>query len=228
MGSITVGGVVRDVPFDCAWGPVIGLTWKVGQCRVSARTRPVDLGVVHATGGEGRGDDFARIHGVLTRKGYSCHFAVGDSGAAVQYLDPALYVAAHTGGLNARSVGIEVENPMYPVRPGSRARSEGIVQVVSSTKGPLPGDFTVRCGVKLYWRRSTRKVAMGLTPGQKATLPLLVRALSDALGVPWQKADARNYVPVSERADLRGWLGHSSVTLSHGDPSLDSFAGLPC
>lgn len=228
MGSITVGGVVRDVPgLDCEWGPALGLTWRVGQCRVSARTQPVRLGVVHATGGEGRGDDFRRIYDVLTRRGYSVHFAVGDSGRVVQYLDPALHVAAHVGGLNVASVGIEVENPMYPFRQlGERAASEGIVQVVSRVPGPLPGDFTTRHGARLYWRRSWRRPCLGLTPGQAASMKLLARALSDALGVPWQRADARDYVPHAERARLRGWLGHAQVTLGHGDPSLDSLDGL--
>jgi len=97
------------------------------------------------------------------------------------------------------------------------------VQVVGPKPGPYPTDFVVRSGQKLYYRRSFRKPATGLTWPQRRALGLFVLYLSTAMGIPHRRADVRDYVPRAERAALRGWLQHAQVTLSHGDGSLDAF-----
>ena len=220
--SLRLGDVIVDTPgLTVIWGPERGLTWPEGTSRVTRRTTQPDLGVIHTTGGEGPGDDLRRIYRVLTARGYSCHFAIGSNGIVGQYLDPLLWAAAHCGGVNARSIGVEVENPMYPVS-GGRPRSEGIVQVVGDTPGPYPGDYVVRQGKRLYYRKSGKKECIGLWPAQLQALRRLVRLISDHTAVPHWRAATRDYVPVADRGTLRGWLGHVQIGLKHGDPSLDS------
>lgn len=191
-----------------------GLTWPVGTSRVALRTRSPDLVVLHATDGEGNAKT---VHRVLSTRGYSVHFVVESSGRVVQFVDAATRSCAHTGGLNDRSVGIEVacrmsaaENPGRELGP--RPRDEHAYQVVA-TKG----------GVK-RWVRSRRAPCWGLYPAQLRALELLVPALCRQMGVPPELADERDYVPLAERAALRGVVGHVQVTTGHADPPLAALA----
>lgn len=224
MSLVVDGKVIEVEGLDVESGPALGLTWPVGRARVKERTFLPDLGVVHATGGEGGASRvFATLSNADHGRGYSVHFVIERSGRVVQFLDPARYEAAHVGGLNARSVGIEVANQMFPTGALiGRPKVESIVQVVGPIVGDYPHDFTTRNGVRLYYRRSGRKACMGLLFPQLRALRLLAAALSSSLGIEPRRADLRDYIPIAERANLKGWLGHSNVTLGHGDPSLDS------
>lgn len=197
-----------------------GLDWPVGQNGVKPRVGIPDLGVVHCTAGVSGGQRFFQN---ITARGHSVEFHIDALGRVWQFLDPLVHAAQHVGGLNARAVGIEVQNLMYPIddpREKKRPKSFGIVQVVGATPGPHPNDFKVKNGVRSYYRRSGRKQCLGLWPGQLIALRALVKALERA-GIPPRLADARDYIPNAERHALRGWVGHVQVTLGHGDPSLD-------
>jgi len=213
--SLTIAGIT----FPCATEVVdfasTGLTWPVGICHVSRRADPPTQIVIHVTGGEGSGQ---QVHRALTRRGYSVPFASDPIGTVWQYLDPAWFVAAHTGGLNARSIGIEVVNIGRPAiwrrippaewpNPYHRPLSSGYVHAVDPQ------------GV---YQRSSRAPMLGLLPDQLAGLRALVTALCGQMGIPCVRADLRPYIPRGERAGLRGVLGHVQVTTAHGDPSLDA------
>ncbi len=220
--SIILGGHAVDEPglrsktwFDH------GMTWPVGKNYVKHRAAPVGLGVFHATGGEG---DAAQVFRSLSVRGYSVEFVLDSEGVVWQFLDPLVHSAAHCGGLNARSLGIEVVNGMRPYDVTStRPKSEAIYQVVSDRAPPGP-DYVTRNGRKLYYLCSRRKDVTGLRPKQLEALRLLVRVLSAKTSIPHWPGALRDYVPVNERRDLRGWITHSAVTLGHSDPSLDSLS----
>lgn len=232
--ALVLGGLVVEVPSDLeviSWADPGGYGWRVdqrhapsGRLYCTARTVPPTLGVLHATGGE-RGA--SAVYKTLTDKGYSVELIVDRAGTVYELMDPVIYHGIHTGGLNAHAIGIEFVNSMYPAGsiPG-RARSHGFVQVVSPRPKDYPDDFVVKAGRKLYYRRTSKKPAMGLLPAQVRTARLLVPLLSDHLGIDLVLADPRGYVPRAERAALRGWLCHSMVTLGHGDPSLDVLEAL--
>lgn len=191
---------------DCRTWIETGLTWPVGTSRVALRTEAPCLVVVHATDGEG---SHKSVHRVLTARGYSVHFCIERDGTIYQYLDPAERVAAHTGGLNAKSVGIEVvcrqSGSAQPVPANPRPLDQHIYQVVDAAKN---------------WTRSKRGPCWGLYPEQLASLDALVRALCRLMGVPAELADARDYIPKAGRGTLRGVVGHAQVTTGHSDPPL--------
>lgn len=186
-----------------------GLTWPVGTSRVALRTEAPCLVVVHATDGEGSAQS---VHRVLTARGYSVHFALERDGTIFQFLDPAERVAAHTGGMNGRSVGIEVvcrqSGTLQPVPVKPRPKDEHIYQLVDKAKTPPK------------WISSRRAPCWGFYPEQLAALKKLVAGLCRLMGVPAELADARDYVPLPERAALRGVIGHAQVTTGHSDPPL--------
>ena len=217
MACVREGGaVIWDGAGTDAAGAVhtwltTGLTWPVGTSRVALRTEAPCLVVLHATDGEGNAKAIFRN---LTARGYSVHFAV-DDGVVYQYLDPAERVAAHTGGLNARSVGIEVRcrmsGPDQPRPDKPRSLDQHVYQVVDASKN---------------WVRSRRGPCWGLYPDDLAALERLVPALCRLMGVPARLADERDYIPRPERAALRGVVGHCQVTTGHSDPpcaALDLF-----
>lgn len=190
-----------------------GLTWPIGKSRVKLRTVAPRLVVLHCTDGErsARG-----VHQTLTNadngRGYSIHFVLEEDGTIVQLLDPATRVAAHVGGLNDESVGIEIECAMtskvQPVPTKPRPLDRHIYQIA-----------VMKNGVK-KWVRSRRGPCWGLYPEQLAALAVLVPALCVLMGVPEKLADERDYVPREERAALRGVIGHAQVTTGHADPPL--------
>lgn len=183
-----------------------GFTWPIGSHGVKLRKEKPRQIVVHITGGEGGG---RQVFTTLSNRGYSVHFVIDRGGMIWQYLDPARAVAAHTGHLNDASIGIEVANSGWPVasNPYSRPLTERWVHIVDADK---------------RYVRTKTTVGLGLFPVQIASLKELVRMLCVTLAVPYQRADMRPYVPVAERQELRGILGHCQVTLSHGDPTLDA------
>lgn len=56
--------------------------------------------------------------------------------------------------------------------------------------------------------------------------PTVLFLLCERCQIPLAQADERDYVPVAERGGLRGVLGHGTVSLRHGDPSLDALTWL--
>ncbi len=228
--SLILGGAEIALPagIKCVSWLEHGMTWRQGENLVKARTEPVVLGVVHCTAAERGGQRF--FHGISLR-GYSVEFHIDALGCIWQFLDPLRFHAAHIGGLNARAVGVEVQNVVYPIGNSKRPRSEHIVQVVGERKGPYPQDYKVprtgpNAGKTLYYQRSNRQPCTGLWPKQAIAL----RALGEALvivGVPFQRIDTRDYIPNAERTSLAGWIGHVQATLGHADPSLDAMEVFP-
>lgn len=220
---LVIGGQQVAVPrLDVMSWLEHGLSWKVGESGVGARQVPVELVVVHCTGGERSGGG---IHQTLTQRHVSVEFAIDATGGIWQYLDPMRFHAAHAGGLNRRAVGIECANAMRPTMPNARGRplSKRIVQACDPRVGAFPNDWTAdQQGNRLYYRASRRVDSLGLFPAQLASLRRLVEVLCDHHPVPLRLADERDYVPVAERASLRGVVGHVQCSLRHGDPSVDA------
>jgi len=228
-GEIILGGRHVPTPFPTRHHLDSGLTYEGRSGRYGpqaiVRAAPPELAVVHCTGDEEDGaESFFRN---LAARGLSVEFHLDGLGRLWQFLDPLRHSALHVGGLNKRAVGIEVENPVRPIGSSKRPRSRQIVQVVGERVGPYPSDFVVKNGVRHYYRRSNRIACLGLWPAQLETLRALPAIFAAEIGIPARLADTRDYVPKAERGPaLRGWIGHSSVHLGHGDPSVDALEGL--
>lgn len=181
------------------------------------RRRPIDLIVVHWTGGE---NPPLVVADVLARRKLGSEFIVGVDGTIYQFCDPKLVDTADAGPVNARSVGIEVVN--YGIRRLGK-RPDGT--------GKLPTLWTVPKAGK---GRSThvetingRKAAVAdFYPAQVFAVAALGRALHRALGIPLQpprdeqgEVLARALTP-GELAAHRGVVGHFHVDRGKLDPGV--------
>lgn len=210
MGLI-VGDVILECPVKVVDHTEHGLTWGLGSHGVKIRSKPPKLIVCHISGGEGSA---SRVYQTLTNRGYSIHFVIERGGVVWQFLDPASRMAAHTGGLNAESIGIEVVNAGWPVLANPYGR-------------PLATRWIHLPKYDGTYLRTREAPALGCLPGQLKSLKVLVSLLCTYLEIPFVRADMRPYVPREERATLTGVLGHCQATMSHGDPTLDCLSWIP-
>lgn len=231
---IVVGGV--SVPLEggacCAHYLETGLEFTAANTRLRTRVSPVDLVVVHDTGGEGGG---RRVYRTLLARRLSVHFLVDRAGLVWQYCDPATSVAAHVGPGNGRSVGIEVTNVMLPLDdPATPANERRLFNLGRLSE--LPSRLLHGRPVLVEPYRGRGRRVLGHLPVQRASVAALVRALLRAFPAVQRRLPRGPDGQVHGDRLPDGWSGVSGhlhwsedgwvSARAHVDPALDVFSEL--
>lgn len=195
MGSIIVRRQPVALGRDVRTWHETGLVFRARPMRTA--TRAV---VLHWTGGENGGTG---VFETLCDRGLSVHFLVDHAGMVWQYCD-ANACAAHCGGANAWSIGIEVANRAVP-KPHARWPREEYVERVHGRDRPTTRFYPAQVDA-----------ALELTT-------VLCRAFGIPLDVP-RDAGGKLVTTALSPATLsnyRGVLGHYHVTTRKDDPGTE-------
>jgi len=190
-----------------------GLEFKASGKNARSRNRPVDLLVLHVTGGEGPPPQVFRT---LSGRGLSCDFVIDFDGVIWQHSDPANVCTFHAGFVNDRSIGVEIVNYGWTNNPKLKEKWE-----------PLREQYdTVIHGRKIKMARSnnaqhaaTLALCDALTSCGRLSIPR--RFPRDQHGRLITSAMTR-----AEIADFRGVIGHFHLTSAKIDPGTDMFGTL--
>jgi hypothetical protein len=199
---LIVGGkrvLVRGIRV-VTWQELGGLSFY-GQPGWTKRTAVTDLFVAH--------HDAARFshgcHQTLLARDLAVHLMLDGDGTVYQALDLAGAEAYHAKGVNPRSVGVEINNPVDP---------------------KLDNPAKPRPRVKVGWKQygNPNAIMLGLHPSQIFTLLVLADAITSAFGIPrrlptqaapgWDAPDPR-----VASGEFSGVCFHGHVTEKKWDPS---------
>jgi N-acetyl-anhydromuramyl-L-alanine amidase AmpD len=179
-----------NVPVDHA------LVFSPGMPGTRARTRPVQFGVMHWTGGEGSGPT---VYDVLRGRGLSVHFIIDRAGTIWQCADPAFVQCAHVGtSPNEISWGVEITNygaaRTPPAAGAARPRYETII-------------------------RGERKTVADFLPAQYTAIWELFNTVHTALQLPKTVySGSAELIPWRQLQDFRGVVGHFHISNRKNDP----------
>ena len=219
---LIIGGELVPLSLDVRGARLFrdtGLEFTPLNTRCLARVKPVDLITVHDQAGEGNGK---RLYRVLLKRRLSVHFQIQNDGVIYQYCDPLLVSCAHMGPGNRRSIGIEVQNAVFPpFPPGERHRLRAFLRGVVTGKERMFGRPRVR---ELY-RGRERTVLGHFAPQQVALKELVLVLLRKCLDVPPRlPLDGEGGVTGDRLpADWQGVASHLNFTDSHVDPASDIY-----
>ena len=187
--------------------------FRAGDGYNRARRSPIDLCVVHWTGGEAEPERMAET---LRRRKLGVEFAISRLGDVYQFCDPADVDTADAGTVNHRSVGVEVVSYGYA---GGWVWDP--LRAMRVPRVPPPGRD------RETYRATTHGRAVQTAkfyPAQVSTLCALADALSSAIptiarAVPPEDA-AGVYPPALFRGPSRfaGFVGHYHLTARKRDP----------
>jgi len=179
-----------------------GLEFQPGQGH-NRKRGPQDINLVawHWTGGEGEPEQMFRT---LMRRGYGVEFAVSRLGTIYQFADPLEVDTADTGGVNARSVGVEVVN--YEFRNGWDPK-----RWVPPSKGRDRELYRM----KMHGKHRT---FAQFYPWQTSAACYLADALSLGLDIPRVACVADTAITKAELDSFEGHIGHFQVTTRKRDP----------
>lgn len=93
------------VDFPTRTWEITGLQFKPGEAANKARKTPIDLAVVHWTGGE---NPPPVVYNTLRSRGLGIEFVIDVDGVVWQMADPLLVNTADAGAFNERSLGFEI------------------------------------------------------------------------------------------------------------------------
>lgn len=181
------------------------MTGYLFDATTPAFAAPPSLVVLHWTGGIRPPSGVADT---LQKRRLSVHFVVGVDGETLQTasLDRR---CAHAGGVNDRSIGIEVVSPGYPgdLREREWQRSGRTIQ---------------RAAYVSEWRGSKRKV-LDYTEAQMVAVTGLVESLCETLAIPRavpteDGALLQRTLAPAELAAFRGVIGHAHCHRTKRDP----------
>lgn len=191
----------------------------VGLRSVRPRTAPPDLVVLHWTGG---GGGLPRLFDVLrsttgprSLDGLSVHAGIDPAGVTERWAPDDL-VCLHAGGVNDRSLGIEVCSPGF---------STGSVWAAEKKRGVQRREYEDRL-------RGHRVRMVDYTAAQHDAVHALVSEWCDRWQIPRAfpvEADGslmRRQMTPRELARFRGVLGHLHVHESKCDPGTAPLLGL--
>jgi len=209
--GITVGG--RTYPLEVSLGevPVPVLDWRdtglellaTGHNAIATGNEQIDTVTVHWTGGEG---ELAQLLSTLQTRGYGVEFFVSRLGVVQQLCDPLVIDAAGAGGVNARTVNIEVA--CYGFAGWDPRRRVFRVPPVARDR-------------ECYADRlhGVEKIHAKPYPWQMTALKQLVRTLCTVLNVPRRVPEVTNRaLTAAEQHAFSGVWGHYHVTDRKRDP----------
>lgn len=224
--GIVVAGVAYPVLHPTTQHPIPVFAWNdpPGSLRVpefragdgynKRRTQPIDLCVVHWTGGEAEPDRMAET---LRKRKLGVEFAISRLGNVFQFCDPAYVDTADAGTVNNRSVGIEVVSYGYaggwafdPVRAVKVPR----VPPIARDRVTYPAVTHGRKVQTAMFYPAQIAALCGLADALTAALPAIQRE------VPPLAYDGSVYGPALLRGDSRfaGFVGHYHLTTAKRDP----------
>ena len=174
----------RTLTPACWWSP---------QSR-AARARAPGGGphvvVWHWTAGERRAE---RVCETLRARGLSIHYVIDADGRIVQCADHET-VTYHAGGVNGRSIGVEVV-------------SRGVA-----------GDTIAKGRERVIARVHKREIrAVSWTPAQASSIVSLAAWLSDRHGIPRTVPAEARVIPATDLLSWRGHIEHCHVTATKVD-----------
>lgn len=176
------------------------------------RISPIDLFVLHWTGGEGNAE---AVYRVLNGRGLGIEFVIDTDGMIWQFCDPIFIDTFDAGNVNHRSIGVEI------VSYGFRTKATDV---------PGKGRFRNHSREKI--NGSTINAAQ-FNDKQLKALQALLKAVCGAIDtLPYVLPyDASNSLITSamtnqQLADHKGIIGHYHITNKKLDPGLHIFKWL--
>jgi len=172
----------------------------------SHRVCPVDLIVLHWTGGEG---DSISVNATLQKRRLGVDFVVDGKGMIVQYANPQKHATMHCGKQNHRSIGIEIVNYGFRSSPEKipvKGRDRGIITDIIHHK-----HISFAC-----FRQSQKESVLALVQFlcQKFDIPLVAPAWNTVIQTP-------------VLLDFRGIVGHFHLSLKKVDPGTEILEMFP-
>lgn len=222
MRTIYVRNNAYAVDFDCV---VHTLTFPSAKPRDPS---VIDLIVVHDTAGEGDGKQIHRS--LITPRegapsGLSIHFAIDRRGLVWQFLDPALFVAAHAGkGNNTRSIGIEMANAVFPpdIKPGLFSN---LKRYALTGKERLLGRPVIVDGYRGGKRRVLGHFPEQIEAARKLVRQLLIQFPSVPPRLPTYDSSGKPHGDLVPPG-WQGVAGHLNLVDKHVDPAMDVLYGM--
>lgn len=181
---------------------------KGTRLRNVAKT-PIDLFVVHWTGGEGSAKG---MFNVLNTRELGIEFYLDDDGTIYQFCDPVVVDTFDAGSVNPRSIGIEIKN--YGFRSGSQV-------VPSAGKNRQTYEGVIR-GRKVKMAKFYDKQHIAL----KALIDAICAAIPTIPKVIPAGADGKLLQATMTPAQLKaykGIIGHFHISTKKTDPGIDVF-----
>lgn len=190
-----------------------GISFKPGEGYNKKRRLTIDLAVWHWTGGEGEPPAMAQV---LKTRGYGVEFAIARTGVIYQFVDPLLVDTADAGGVNARSVGIEI------VSYGFRQSSSGWLPPKAGADRSLREVIIHGQRVKTAaFYPAQLLAARALADGLSRALPIPRKVPLTAAGTLITKS-----LSTTELGRFQGHVGHYHLTSQKLDPGPDFMAEL--
>lgn len=213
--GIIVGGRSYPVTHPVTRHPIPVFAWcdppgsmrvpefRAGDGHNKRRTSPIDLCVVHWTGGEAEPDRMAET---LRKRKLGVEFAISRLGNVFQFCDPAEVDTADAGIVNHRSVGIEVVSYGY-------AGPISLVPKLGRDRETYQARAHGRTVKTAHFYSVQTQALLALADALTDAIPAMLRQVppSDAAGV---------YGPALLKGPARfcGFVGHYHLTTSKRDP----------
>jgi N-acetyl-anhydromuramyl-L-alanine amidase AmpD len=215
----TAGSAVRTLLSPSAlraapWGRLLDparywALWTQGDMQVCAVPRKdrtgagVDAVVLHWDSCNSSAQTFE----VLRQRGLSAHLLIDSDATVYQLMDLAEMKAYHAGGINERSIGIEINNPVDPFSLAAGEPPRALVRERVPHEDGL-------CSAHLDF-----------TPLQKLRTQQVLDVLQAHFAVPRQlppsiDAHGEEHVPTLVASDFAGVCGHYHLGLHKTDPGL--------
>jgi hypothetical protein len=185
-----------------------GISFAPGEGFNKKRTHKIDLVVWHWTGGEQEPPAMAEV---LKTRGYGVEFAIARTGVIYQFADPLEVDTADAGGVNARSVGVEI------VSYGMRLSAQG-------WKPPKAGTGRTVHRVRLH---AVSVDVAAFYPEQLTAARALADGLSRALEIPRvvpvnnEGVATAKQLSAADLAAFKGHVGHYHLSRQKCDPGPD-------
>lgn len=212
--GILIGGVWHSCAAPVETWHKHGLEFRPGKgARKRDPNTPIDLFVVHVTGGEGAPP---AMFATLNQRELGVEFAIDIEGVIWQFCDPLLVDTFDAGPINKRSIGVEIVNYGYRADPKTV---------------PLKGKARPLYDCVIHGRRV---VMARSNPAQLKALVALADTLTScpALKIPRKLPRTKSgevhgrLMDSAEIAAFAGVLGHLHVSGAKIDPGMDVFDAL--